>query len=166
MNPLKDDNVVQFLSGMTAFELFAMISSIAIITIFVYKLLEKYHAFRNKAEDEEKELEEYEREIEKLKNKSNDMDIDIKKLNDKMNTMFSMMLEMRKHDDNNRRANLKDRIAQAYRYHSENGKWTEMDKEALEDLIQSYESCGGTNSFVHDIVQKKMYTWEIVDENH
>lgn len=35
-----------------------------------------------------------------------------------------------------------------------------MELEALEDLIDEYESAEGKNSFVHSVVQKEMYTWE------
>lgn len=68
-------------------------------------------------------------------------------------------------DRNNRRiqAELKDRIGQSYRYYHEKQKINDIEFEALEDLISSYESSGGSNSFVHTIVQKEMYTWEKVD---
>ena len=38
-----------------------------------------------------------------------------------------------------------------------------MELEALEDLIDTYESFGGKNSFVHSVVQKEMYTWEVTE---
>ena len=61
-------------------------------------------------------------------------------------------------------AKLKDRIAQAYRKYHEAGKWTRMDKESYEGLIQDYEAHGGSNSFVHTICEPESFTWEIVDE--
>ena len=39
-----------------------------------------------------------------------------------------------------------------------------MELEALEDLIDEYESADGKNSFVHSVVQKEMYTWEKVSQ--
>ena len=39
-----------------------------------------------------------------------------------------------------------------------------MELEALEDLIEEYESADGKNSFVHTVVQKEMYTWEKDDK--
>lgn len=60
------------------------------------------------------------------------------------------------------RAELKDRIGQAYRYYNETKEWTEMEKESLEGLIEEYEAAGGENSFVHSKVQKEMYTWNLV----
>lgn len=74
-------------------------------------------------------------------------------------------LEDQKRLNKRLRAELKDKISIRYRTHSKCGKWTLMDKEALEDLIQEYEDAGGENSFVHTVVQKKMYTWEIVEES-
>ena len=38
----------------------------------------------------------------------------------------------------------------------------DMELEALEGLIEEYETAGGENSFVHTVVQKEMYTWEKV----
>ena len=38
-----------------------------------------------------------------------------------------------------------------------------MELESLEDLITTYEAHKGFNSFVHSVVQKDMYTWELVE---
>lgn len=62
------------------------------------------------------------------------------------------------------RAELKDRIGQAYRYYNQLGSWNSMEKEALEGLIEEYEAAGGENSFVHSRVQKEMYTWTLVEK--
>lgn len=60
-------------------------------------------------------------------------------------------------------ADIKERIAQSYRRYNSSKKITRMELEALEDLIAAYESHGGVNSFVHSVVQKEMYTWEVDD---
>ena len=67
-------------------------------------------------------------------------------------------------DKNNKRirAELKDKIGQSYRYYHSKGKINDMELEALEGLIEEYETAGGENSFVHTVVQKEMYTWEKV----
>lgn len=62
------------------------------------------------------------------------------------------------------RAELKDKIGSLYRcYHAKN-RISAMEFEALEDLIKAYENAHGTNSFVHSVVEKEMYTWQITDE--
>ena len=58
------------------------------------------------------------------------------------------------------RAELKDKISQSYRYYHSLGKINDMELEALEDLMEEYESADGKNSFVHSVVQREMYTWE------
>lgn len=58
------------------------------------------------------------------------------------------------------RAELKDKIMRAYRIYHERQYWNEMEKEALEDLIEEYENVDG-NSFVHKIIIPEMYTWEL-----
>lgn len=60
-------------------------------------------------------------------------------------------------------AELKDKIGQSYRYYHDLKKINDIELETLEGLIQTYEDYGGTNSFVHSLVQKEMYTWEHVD---
>ena len=57
-------------------------------------------------------------------------------------------------------AEIKARISQSYRYFHSCGKISDMELEALEDLITTYENYGGKNSFVHSVVQKEMYSWE------
>lgn len=59
------------------------------------------------------------------------------------------------------RAELKDKIRRSYQVYHERGYWNDMEKEALEDLLEEYESHGGHNSFCHTIVLPEMYTWEI-----
>lgn len=69
--------------------------------------------------------------------------------------------EMEQQRSNERvQAEMKDRIGQLYRYYHTTGKISDMELEALKDLITSYENHGGENSFVHTIVQPEMYTWE------
>lgn len=60
-------------------------------------------------------------------------------------------------------AELKDKIGQSYRYYHNVKQINDIELETLEGLIQTYEDYGGTNSFVHSLVQKEMYTWEHVD---
>ena len=60
-------------------------------------------------------------------------------------------------------SDIKERIAQSYRRYDKAKKISRMELEALEDLIDTYENFGGKNSFVHSIVQKEMYTWELDD---
>ena len=59
-------------------------------------------------------------------------------------------------------AELKDKIGQSYRYYHNVKQINDIELETLEGLIQTYEDYGGTNSFVHSLVQKEMYTWEHV----
>ena len=59
------------------------------------------------------------------------------------------------------RAELKDKISQSYRRHHATKRISDIELEALEDLIEDYESAKGNNSFVHSVVQKEMYTWKL-----
>ena len=61
---------------------------------------------------------------------------------------------------------IKDKIAQLYRFHHSTMTITDIELEAIEDLITTYEKHGGENSFVHSLVQKEMYTWQVVKQNN
>ena len=80
---------------------------------------------------------------------------------DKMQQDTNNRFEESERKNNKRiRAELKDKISQSYRYYHSLGKINDMELEALEDLIEEYEEADGSNSFVHSVVQKEMYTWE------
>lgn len=95
-------------------------------------------------------------------------------LNNKIDGICHVLDEMQKNTDErfaqseaktNKRvqSDIKERIAQSYRRYDKTKKISRMELEALEDLIDTYENFGGQNSFVHSIVQKEMYTWEVTE---
>ena len=95
-----------------------------------------------------------------------------KELNNKIDDICNVLDEMQKstnerfaqsEEKTNKRvqSDIKERIAQSYRRYNACKKISHMELEALEDLIDTYESFGGQNSFVHSVVQKEMYTWEV-----
>lgn len=83
-----------------------------------------------------------------------------KKIDDMQHSTNERFLESERKNNKRIRAELKDKIGQSYRYYHSQGKINDMELEALEDLIEEYESANGQNSFVHSVVQKEMYTWE------
>ena len=96
-----------------------------------------------------------------------------KELNNKIDDICHVLDEMQKNtnerfaqseEKTNKRvqSDIKERIAQSYRRYNASKKISHMELEALEDLIDTYESFGGQNSFVHSVVQKEMYTWEVI----
>ena len=91
-----------------------------------------------------------------------------KELSDAQNNMTNKVNDIcRKLDDMEEKENkrvqseIKERIAQSYRQYNASKQISDMELEALEDLIATYEAHGGENSFVHSVVQKEMYTWEV-----
>lgn len=101
-----------------------------------------------------------------------------KMIKDDLAVVSATMLEikdevtlMRTQRDNDKLAEYKDKIGQSYRYYKQRHYsddepipyWNHMEKEALEGLIEQYESHGGTNSFVHSIVEPEMQTWKLVE---
>lgn len=88
-----------------------------------------------------------------------------KKIDDMQQNTNKRFEESERKNNKRIRAELKDKISQSYRYYHSLGKINDMELEALEDLIEEYESAEGENSFVHSVVQKEMYTWEKVNRN-
>lgn len=87
-----------------------------------------------------------------------------KKIDDMKRDTDERFLESERKNNKRVRAELKDKISQSYRYYHSFGKINDMELEALEDLIEEYESAEGKNSFVHSVVQKEMYTWEKIPQ--
>ena len=71
--------------------------------------------------------------------------------------------EMQRKADQNEMSRLSDRIVQAYRYYKEKKCWTEMEKWAFNNLVESYKNSGG-DSFVDEKVVPESYTWVVVNE--
>lgn len=88
----------------------------------------------------------------------------IQAVSDQLQALKNQIDDSEKAQKKRVRAELKDRIGQAYRYYNQLGSWNSMEKEALEGLIEEYEAAGGENSFVHSKVQKEMYTWTLVEK--
>lgn len=93
--------------------------------------------------------------VNKVENISNKLD-DMQKRTDER---FS---ENEEKENKRVQAEIKDKIAQSYRNYNSVKQISNMELEALEGLIETYESYGGKNSFIHSIVQKEMYTWELI----
>ena len=74
------------------------------------------------------------------------------------------VIAMQKRNDESEMNQLRDRIGQSYRYYKAKGCWNEMEKEAFNGLIASYEKAGGTNGFVHSIAIPASLEWQIIDE--
>lgn len=83
------------------------------------------------------------------------------KLTDKVDDICQKLIDMEEKENKRVQSEIKERIAQLYRQCSETKQISSMELEALEDLIETYEAHGGENSFVHSVVQKEMYTWEV-----
>lgn len=173
------DAVIDKLSTVDVATLVALILLITFVVNLVtpwFTKLSKYIIAKYKKEESEKTLaEKVKQHDEKLKDHER---VFTSEHSDLVNSVNALKATMEKHiqmdekrqqenltrQNKRLRAELKDKISNRYRLHNRVGKWTSMDKETLEDLIAEYEDCGGENSFVHTVVQKKMYTWEIVDD--
>jgi len=145
----------------------------------IQKFIDRLYDRRKTKEELLKAIRENQAEIKQLvENRLNDRRQSLlvqKELTESISSISRKIDDMQKNTDqrfyeseqkNNKRirAELKDKISQSYRYYHSSGKINDMELEALEDLIEEYESADGKNSFVHTVVQKEMYTWEKDDK--
>ncbi len=103
---LTDISALDFI--LTIITILAVISFIVAVSIKAYKVMERYRKLKNEVEKKEEKFENYEKSIKTLTEMSEQQKDDISRLDEKINTVFAMLIELRKHDDSNKRANLKD----------------------------------------------------------
>lgn len=92
----------------------------------------------------------------------NEMYGDLKNISKDLKTVMTTIDKMQEKEAISKRVNIKEKIEKLYRECSQNKTCTDMQFETLKDLIDDYERHGGTNSFVHSVVLKEMYSWEII----
>lgn len=146
-----------------------LIVALAIVAFFIYKKkikpsLKSYVESQEREQARKEEFERHAKEIGELKQGYSDFHQAIGDLDDKLNRLSDMVEELKERTNAQERTRLKGSISRLYRECHQNKQWTQMQKDVMEDMIQSYEECGGGNSFVHEIVQKEIYSWKIIDE--
>lgn len=86
-------------------------------------------------------------------------------ISEKLDAMNVKQAQLEEKHNKRIRAEMKDKISQLYRYYHEKQEWNDMEREAFNDLIDEYEDAGGSNSFVHTIVQPESYTWKVIERS-
>lgn len=136
----------------------------AIVAVqFIVKLIDWFrdrYGFETKNSRREKEQTEA---VNTLKAEVTQIKKDQSEIINAVSCLTDTVNEMKKISDKNEAARLKDRISQGYRYFSERGEWTSMDKESMKDLIDAY-SQFSQNSFVHSVVEIEMEKWKVIDD--
>lgn len=162
------DHLAKMLRDVSLYDFLAtivfIIGVITYVSSKVHKLLESYRKSINEFEEYSNDIKKHSKAISKLKMEDDTIHSDISKLSGNVNELRQMLVDMQKKNDDCERARLKNEISKAYQRFHKVRKWSSMEKEAMEDLIEQYEACGGMNSFVHKKVQVEMYTWEVTDD--
>jgi len=83
-------------------------------------------------------------------------------ISDSLNKLIERVDNNEKKQNKRVQSDIKGQIAQLYRQYNATKCITDDEREALEDLIDTYEEYGGKNSFVHTKVQVEMYTWRVI----
>lgn len=96
--------------------------------------------------------------------KQHAIDCSFDKVNESIVNLTKILHDMQNQDNEREKARLKNSISRLYRECRKDKKWTCIQKDTMESMIDSYNKSGG-NSWVHSIVIPEMYTWELVDED-
>jgi septal ring factor EnvC (AmiA/AmiB activator) len=88
---------------------------------------------------------------------------EIKTLTNNVNTLAENVTAMQEKQCASERARLKDRILQAYRLYKKKGSWSEMEREAMLGLIQSYRENGEYNTYVNEVIAVDIENFKIID---
>ena len=120
--------------------------------------------YGNRIKDREQSLE-IQKELKDSQKEISDSVITISKKIDRMKEdTDKRFIENEEKQNKKEQAKIKAEISNRYSIYHERQWLTNIEFEALEGLISTYESFGGLNSFVHSIVQKEMYTWKKIDD--
>ena len=187
-----DSSLLELLTKVTLYDLVGtLILIITLVGIIVSqkkrisKWLDKWRKNKNEAEDFNQLVYDLKDSIEKLSEKvqknQDDRDKELLKYredsrkireemykimnnqSDEIKNLTKTIGVMQEKQSKTKRAELKEKIERIYRECSPTKTCTEMAFETLRELIEEYEEHGGVNSFVHSIVEKEMYEWEIAE---
>ena len=171
-----NDLIIQFLEFLRINGILSTVCSTAVLILILgivcysfYKhkiipILKMYTDKQNAERAREDEFNRHSNDIDFLKSEYEEIKKNTKETNDKINVLSMMLQDMQNREDAKERARLKSSISRLYRECHATRQWSKIQKDTMEDMIASYEACNGKNSFVHEIVQKEIYTWDIVDD--
>lgn len=186
-----DSSLLELLQKLTVFDLILTLIFISILFGIlvsqkkrISKILNKWRINKNEEEDFNKLVFELKDSIEKLservKKNQEDRDKELlqyredsRKIREEMYRVMNGQTEdikkltktvtiMNEKQSKTKRAELKEKIERIYSECHPTMTCTDMAFETLRDLIEEYEEHGGTNSFVHSIVEKEMHEWRKV----
>lgn len=160
---LKNFSVIGLIA--VVFFVFLMIKEIRELSKYYESILKENIKKQNNDLKESKKVAEHDELIQEIHNK-------IETLSTEVQDLKAVVDEIRKDNKENKRAELKDRLSQNYRFYRQRARlndkevpfWTKMEKESFLDLINSYEKNGGENSFVHETICPDIETWDLVSE--
>lgn len=163
------NNAIEFLSNVSAGTVLAFLIGLAAVLGVIFANLEKYHKLRTEMDKHKENLEEaltkatkLDERITKIEQTYEGLIQSDARISEQLEGISSAVTDVMEYNKGRDMADLKDRIRHHYSVYHSAGQITYMEKESLEDLIRSYEEAGGSNSFVHSVVEPELYTWKVV----
>lgn len=156
---LADGTIFAWIAGAAAF-----VGAIVSITIKVYRAVEKYRKLRNGDEERKEKIESNAMALASMQKAFQELELKLDGVVDKIDTLNKRIKEREENTNKERRIARKVQIKDIYSKCNENKEIDAKELECLLELIESYETAGGTNSFVHEIVIPQMKEWKVVHE--
>jgi len=142
----------------------AFVGAIVGITIKIYRIVEKYRQLRNDDEERKEKIESNAMALASMQKAFQELELKLDGVVDKIDTLNKRFKEREEKNNKERRIARKVQIKDIYSKCNENKEIDSKELECLLELIESYETAGGTNSFVHEIVIPQMKEWKVVHE--
>lgn len=104
-----------------------------------------------------------EKHMDEIDKRTSSITDELKALTDSVNSLLADVTAMQEKQCASERARLKDRILQVYRHYKKKGSWTEMEREAMLGLIESYRENGEANTYVNEVIAVDIENFKIID---
>ena len=182
-----DGSVLELLTKVTVYELLLALSLVLVLVGVILSQKKRISKWMNKWREDKNEEDDFTKLVYSLKdsieglkkqmdqyqvNRENDREVSksiqkdiykaIDKQSDDIKSLTTIIVKMQEKNSKTKRAEIKEKIERIYRECHPTKTCTDMQFETLKELIEEYEEHGGDNSFVHSVVEKEMYDWEVV----
>ena len=150
---------------------------VLVAVVFIMENLNKLKSFLGIKTIKEIHEEQQEHVIHELESEMNEFKLEVREIKNDQGIIKSKLCDlsdnlskMQDKQDKETRSRNKDRLLQAFKFYSDrsakNGdavvKWNVMEKEAFDDLANTYADAGG-NSFIHEKILPEVAMWHVTD---
>ena len=154
-----NESLLSLLSKVTLFDLLLAIMLILVLVSILITQKKKISTFLDRWRVEKNEDDDFKKLVYDLKESMQRINSIVDKQSNDIRSLTDIVVNMQAKNSKTKRAEIKRSIERIYSECHPAMICTDMQFEALRDLIEEYEEHGGVNSFVHNVVQPEMHVW-------